>query len=192
METRSEKLPWFALQVRTRFEHAVATYLDGKGYEWFLPLYKCRRRWSDRIKELELPLFPGYAFCRFDPLNRLPVLTTPWVVQVVGIAKTPIPIEESEIAAIQRAVQSGLATEPWPLLEVGQRARVEYGPLAGLEGTLLDFRGHHRLLLSVTLLRRSVAVEVDSADVTPIPEPHRRRGHLLRPGPFARPVTAQV
>ncbi len=162
--------PWFALRVRSRYENTVATFLGGKGYEWFLPLYKSRRRWSDRIKEIELPLFPGYVFCRFDLQHRLPILTTPGVVTVVGIGKRPIPIDDGEIAAIQAAVRSELPSRPWPFLEIGQRVRVEYGPLCGLEGILLDFKGHHRLILSVILLQRSVAVEVDGAWVIPIPQ----------------------
>ena len=162
--------PWFALRVRSRYENTVATILGGKGYEWFLPLYKSRRRWSDRIKEIELPLFPGYVFCRFDLQHRLPILTTPGVVTVVGIGKRPVPIDDAEIAAIQAALRSGLSTRPWPFLEIGQRVRVEYGPLCGLEGILLDFKGHHRLILSVILLQRSVAVEVDGAWVIPIPQ----------------------
>src|SRR2546425_11631971 len=118
--------PWFALRVRSRYENTVATILGGKGYEWFLPLYKSRRPWSDRIKEIQLPLFPGYIFCRFDLQHRLPILTTPGVVTVVGIGKRPIPIDDAEIAAIQAAVRSGIPSRPWPFLRIGQRVRVEY------------------------------------------------------------------
>src|SRR5216684_1011727 len=75
--------PWFALQVRARHEMGVAQHLCSRGYDWFLPLYKCRKRWSDRMKEVETPLFPGYLFCRFDPQERLPILTSPGVIQVV-------------------------------------------------------------------------------------------------------------
>jgi len=162
--------PWFALQVRSRYENLVATQLTGKGYEWFLPIYKCRRRWSDRFKEIERPLFPGYVFCRLDLLNRLPILTIPGVALIVGIAKTPIPIDETEIAAIQAVVKSEIPSQPWPFLKIGQRVRIEYGPLCGLEGILLDFKGQHRLVLSVTLLQRSVAVQVEGAWVTPLPQ----------------------
>jgi len=168
METGNTGYPWFALRVRSRHEHTVATHLQGRGYESFLPLYKCRHRWSDRFKEIELPLFPGYVFCKFNFLNRLPVLSIPGVVHVVGVARTPVPIDESEIAAIQAAVKSGLPSQPWPFLTIGQKVRIEYGPLCGLEGVLLSFRGHRRLVLSVTLLQRSVAVQVDEAWVQPI------------------------
>jgi transcription antitermination factor NusG len=154
-ETRKLIYPWFALQVRYQYENVVTAHLNGKGYEWFLPLYKRRRRWSDRIKETEQPLFPGYVFCRLNPLNRLPILTTPGVSLIVGVGKTPEPIDETEIAAIQSAVKSGLPSQPWPFVHIGQRVRIEQGPLCGLEGLLLDVRGHHRLVLSVTLLQRS-------------------------------------
>jgi transcription antitermination factor NusG len=161
--------PWFALQVRSRYENIVTAHLSGKDYEWFLPLYTCRRRWSDRFKEIEQPLFPGYVFCRLNPLNRFPILTIPGVAHIVGIGKNPVAIDENEIAAIQAAVKSGLPSQPWPFLQIGQRVRIEYGPLCGLEGLLLDFRGHHRLVLSVTLLQRSVGVLVEDAWVTPLP-----------------------
>ena len=113
--------PWFALQVRNRYESFVAAHLGGRGYEWFLPLHKSRRRWSDRFKEIEQPLFPGYVFCRLDPFNRLPILTTPGVFLIVGIGKAPVPIHETEIAAIQATVKSGIASQPWPFLQIGQR-----------------------------------------------------------------------
>jgi transcription antitermination factor NusG len=165
--------PWYALRVRSRHENTVATHLQGKGYKPLLPLYKCRRRWSDRLKEIELPLFPGYVFCQFNPLNRLPILSIPGVVHVVGVGRTPVSIDENEIAAIQAAVKSGLPSQPWPFLQVGHRVKIEYGPLRGLEGILLDFRGGHRLVISVTLLQRSVAVEVDGAWIRPMSQQQR-------------------
>jgi transcription antitermination factor NusG len=169
MEPGKMSYPWFALQVRTGYENLVTEHLGAKDYEWFLPLYKCRRRWSDRFKDIERPLFPGYVFCQLNPLNRLPILITPGVVRIVGMGKVPVPIDETEIAAIQAAVKSGLPSQPWPFLQIGQRVRIDYGPLCGLDGVLLDFRGHHRLVLSVTLLQRSIALQVEDAWVTPIP-----------------------
>ncbi|MGH9717551.1 MAG: transcription termination/antitermination protein NusG [Candidatus Acidiferrales bacterium] len=155
--------PWFALQVRTRHEVGVASFLNGKGYEPFVPLYQSRRCWSDRIKMVEAPLFPGYLFCRFDINNRLPILTTPGVIQVVGFNRTPIPIEDTEIDAIQSLVASGFPSQPWPFLQAGDRVQIDSGPLRGLEGLLVELRGSHRLVVSVSLLQRSVAVEIDSA-----------------------------
>src|SRR5580698_3155589 len=157
--------PWFALQVRTRQEASVGDQLNGQGYERFLPLYKARKRWSDRIKEVETPLFPGYLFCRFDPCDRLPILKTPGVIQIIGYNRLPIPVEEHEIAAIQRLVASGVPNRPWPFVAVGDRVTIESGALRGLEGILTGVKGNHRLVLSVSLLQRSVAVEIDSAFV---------------------------
>jgi transcription antitermination factor NusG len=160
-----QRFSWFALQVRTRHEVGVAGILEGKGYDLFLPTYKCRKRWSDRIKDIETPLFPGYLFCRFNPQDRFPILSTPGVIQVVGYNRVPVPVEESEIHAIRTTVSSGLPNQPWPFLEVGDRVRIEAGALRGLEGMLVDFKGNHRLVLSVTLLHRAVAVEIDSISV---------------------------
>jgi transcription antitermination factor NusG len=173
METENTTCRWYALRVRSRFENSVVTHLQGRGYESFLPLYKSRRRWSDRFKEIELPLFAGYVFCQLNPLDRLPVLTVPGVVHVVGIGRNPVPIDETEISAIQAAVKSGLPRQPWPFLEIGQRVTIEHGPLRGVEGVLLGFRGNQRLVLSVRLLQRSVAVQVDEAWAHPIPQQHR-------------------
>lgn len=164
---------WFALNTKFRYEDYVAKQLSGKGYETFLPVYKCRRTWSDRIKQVELPLFPGYLFCRFDIANRLPILVTPGIIQIVGFGKTPIPVDDGEIAAIRTVVGADVDKEPWPFLQVGQTVRVEYGALRGVEGILLNVKGGHRLVLSVTLLQRSVAVEVDSAWVSAAPQQTR-------------------
>ncbi len=168
METGNNGYSWYALRTKSRYENTVASHLFARGYESFLPLYKCRRRWSDRFKEIELPLFPGYVFCQFNSLDRFPILSIPGVVHVVGVGRTPVSIDETEIAAIQAAVQSGFPRQPCPFLEVGDRVRIEHGPLCGIEGILLGFRGNQRLVLSVTLLRRSVAVQVDETWVQPI------------------------
>jgi transcription antitermination factor NusG len=160
------RYPWFALQVRVRHEVAVSDHLKGKGYEWFLPLYKSRRRWSDRVKEIEAPLFPGYLFCRFDPYDRLPILKTPGVAQIVGYNHIPIPVDEHEIMAIRRLVASGVPNFPCAYLEVGSKVRIDTGALRGLEGILTDVKGKRRLVLSISLLQRSVAVEIDSDAVS--------------------------
>jgi transcription antitermination factor NusG len=159
---------WFALRVKSRCEKAVAMIAQNKGFEEFLPLYQSQRRWSDRLKSVELPLFPGYLFCRLDPQHRLPLLTIPGVLHFVGIGKTPAPIEDAEITAIQTAVRSGLWTEPWPFLEIGQRVRLNDGPLTGLEGILVGTSKQERLIVSVTLLRRSVAVAIERHWATPL------------------------
>jgi transcription antitermination factor NusG len=175
----TDPLPWFALHVRTRQEAGVAAHLQGMGYEKFLPLQKTSSRWSDRIKESETPLFPGYLFCRFDPQKRLPILKTPGVIQVVGYSRQPIPVEQSEIEALQALVASGLPSQPWEYLEVGERVRIEAGPLQGRTGVLVEFKGTKRLILSVTLLQRSVAVEIDAALVKGESRPAEKSGTRL-------------
>jgi len=174
-----DHFPWFALQVRTRQEASVAQQLNGQGYERFLPLYKLRKRWSDRIKEVNSPLFPGYLFCRFNPQDRLPILKTPGVIQIVGFNNGPAAVAESEIRSIQRLVTTGAPHQPWPFLATGDRVRIESGPLLGLEGILIDVKRSHRLILSVTLLQRSVAVEIDSALVTAISPTRPRQAEKL-------------
>jgi len=164
--------------------NVASVTLRDRGYEEFLPLYRAQRRWSDRVKELELPLFPGYLFCRFDVSDRLPILTTPGVMGIVGFGKTPVPIEPGEIAAIHRVLETGVAAEPWKYIVSGQRVRVEHGALAGLEGIFIETKKDHRLLLSVTLLQRSVAVQIDAACVVPIKVP-------IKPAPGA-PSSAAI
>lgn len=158
---------WFALQVRAQREAFVAEYLGCKGYELFLPLYACRKRWSDRIKNVQLPLFPGYLFCRFDLNDRLPILKTPWLLQIVGFNRIPTPVDEQEIQAVRTLVASGAAAQPCPFISIGEKVRIDSGPLRGVVGVLTQFKGAHRLVVSITLLQRSVAVEIDSALVTP-------------------------
>jgi transcription antitermination factor NusG len=169
MNNPAGEMFWYALHVRTRFEKAVARNLRGKGFEEFLPLYRRANRWSDRIKQIDLPLFPGYVFSRFDPVKRLPILTIPGVKAVVGFGKNIIPVEESELNAIRAVLKSGTYCEPWPFLQVGQRVRVEYGALAGTEGIVLMFKNTYRLVISITMLQRAVAVEIDRDCLTPLP-----------------------
>ena len=168
MPSANSEFQWFALLVKSQHERSVATALHGKGYEQFLPLYSVNRRWSDRIKQLALPLFPGYVFCRFDINKRLGVLVTPGVLHVVGAGKVPLPVNDGEIEAIRSIVQSGLQAEPWPFLRLGQRVRIERGSLEGVEGILLAVKKPYRLIVSVTLLQRSVAVELDQDWATPV------------------------
>ena len=160
---------WYAIRVRSKFENLAAATLRGKGYEEFLPVYRSRRRWSDRVKELDLPLFPGYLFCRFDVHSRLlPILTTPGVIAIVSAGKTPVPVSDDEIAAVQAVVRSGLPAMPWPCLTVGSRVWIEKGPLAGLEGIALNVDRQYRLIVSVPLLQRAVAVELEREWARPI------------------------
>ena len=162
---------WYALHVHSRKESFVASQLEGQGIECFLPQYKSLRKWSDRMKEVELPLFPSYLFSRFDFQNRRPIVMTPGILQIVGNGRVAIPVPDEEVSAIQAAVHSGLQHQPWPFIELGERVRVKHGNLAGLEGILVNFKGNHRVVLSVSLLQRSVALEVDLAWLMPVREP---------------------
>src|SRR5690349_799190 len=171
MGVRSQQWPWFAILVRTGREKTANLLLENSGYECFLPVSRSTRRWSDRTKVVEVPLFPGYFFCRMNPSNRLPVLMTPGVIQIVGVGKTPIPVEEEEIAAIQRVGKSGLSTMPWPYIEIGHMARIEEGPLRGLTGIVVKIKSGVKLVLSVSLLQRSVAVEIERQWVTDMQAP---------------------
>src|SRR2546426_12416010 len=137
-------LRWFAVQVKSTHEKRVTSLLQYQPYDCFLPLYTSRRRWSDRIKRVELPLFPGYVFSRFTPAGRIPILKTPSVISIVGIGAIPVPIDECEIAAIQRAVASGFGLSPHPFLQIGHRVRINGGSFFWLEGIILGNRkgGH--------------------------------------------------
>ncbi|HWQ53792.1 MAG TPA: transcription termination/antitermination NusG family protein [Bryobacteraceae bacterium] len=159
---------WFALHTKRNREKSVGQLLRAKGYEELVPTYRSLRKWSDRYKQLELVLFPGYVFCRFDPAKRGPILATPGVAAVVGNGRVPIPLENSEIDALRRVIGSELPVEPWPYLRVGQRVAIEGGPLTGLEGILQEVRRSCRIVVSVDLLQRSVAVEVDRDRVRPL------------------------
>ena len=162
-------LAWYALRLRPKSENLASATLRGKGYEEFLPMYRSRRRWSDRVKELDLPLFPGYLFCRFDVQDRLlPILTTPGVISIVGAGKTPVAVSDEEIAAVQAIVRSGLPAQPWPCLTVGSRVFIERGPLAGFEGIALSVDKAFRLVVSIPLLQRAIAVEIERDWIRPI------------------------
>jgi transcription antitermination factor NusG len=160
----NENLNWYAIQVRPRAEISTARILENKGYEPFVPLYKSRRTWSDRKIDLELPLFPSYIFCRLDPRTRLPIMTTPNVMRIVGTGKMPLPIEAAEIEAVQRIVRYGYKVEPHLYLTVGTRVLIEKGPLAGIEGIVKDRKNRH-LVLSIGMVQQSICVDLDDSSL---------------------------
>jgi len=157
-----ERKRWFGIEVHSRREPRVVDEFAIQGLDSFLPTRRIKRRWSDRIKVLDVPLFPGYVFSRFDIADRLRVLNCPGVSKIVGAGSVPIPIEDGEIDAIKALVASGIVLTPWPYLRAGQGVRLEHGPLAGLEGLVIRAReGSLRVVVSVTLLQRSVAAEIE-------------------------------
>jgi len=168
-----DNLAWYALQIQSKLASLASATLCGKGYEAYLPLYRSQRRWSDRVKQLDFPLFPGYLFCRFDVSDRLPILTTPGVISVIGAGRVPIPVADEEIEAVRAILRSGLAAQPWPFLPVGSKVYIAQGPLAGLEGIITNAEKVYRLVVSVTLLQRSVAVEIDREWALPIADRSR-------------------
>jgi transcription antitermination factor NusG len=171
---------WFAAHVKSRCERVVALVAHNKGYQNFLPVYKVRRLWSDRTKVSEAPLFPGYLFCRLDHESWLPLLTIPGVKGLVGAGKTPLPIDDAEIAALQVATQSGLPAEPHSFIQSGQRVLLEQGPLAGIEGYFIRGRKQHRIVVSVTLLQRSVGIEIERDWAKPLKKPSVMRNANLQ------------
>ena len=142
------------------------------------------------MREVDAALFPGYVFCNFDAQKRLPVLITPGVISVVGQGRIPQPVEHREIEAIQTIVASGLRAEPWPYLEIGQKIRIEQDVLQGLEGILINFKGNQRIVVSVSLLRRSVALEIDRNCVTPVGPVRTAVREPLAAHPLLQRVTA--
>jgi hypothetical protein len=170
MDLRRYANRWFALQVRARSELMCALILHSKGYEEFLPLY--RSNGNSRFPNgCMLPLYPGYLFCRLNADAGGPILSTPGVIRIVGAGVDPSPISEEEIANVRLIVNSGCQAQIWPFLQVGQRVRLTLGPLAGLEGIVLRSKNSDRLVVSINVLHRSTAVEVDSrwvASASPI------------------------
>ena len=164
--TNTPAQQWFALAVKPRHDKAVARSLAAKGFETFVPLYRRRHQYAARYKDSDLPLFPGYVFCRFDALFRLPILTTPGIRQILGNGGYPLPISEIEINSLQTAIRSELPLQPFPFVEVGQKVRIEEGALAGVEGIVIKLKQALRLVLSITLLQRSVLLEVDREHIS--------------------------
>jgi transcription antitermination factor NusG len=159
--------PWFALRVRTKSETLVSSLLERKGYESFAPTYTLDRRYASRVKRVQTALFPGYVFCRFNPRDLLPVVTTSAVNSVVSFGPNPEPIPDWEIERVQRVAEHGSSVAPWAYMREGQRVRVQSGALAGVEGYLVSFRNGHRLVIAADLLQRAVSLEIDAAQVLP-------------------------
>jgi transcription antitermination factor NusG len=153
---------WYALCTRHQHEKTVAHVLTSKGFETFLPLYSAARKWADRTKLISLPLFPCYVFLHGDLERRLDILTTPGVHALVSFNGQPAAIAPAEIDAVRRAVEYGSRVEPHPLLNCGDRVRVKCGPLQGVEGILVRKKNLYRLVVSVAMLGKAVAVEVDA------------------------------
>ena len=150
---------WYAIRVKSNREHVTAQALRGKDYEVCLPVYRALRPSGGH--PTDVPLFGGYVFCQFDPRHRLPILTVPGVVHIVGFGNEPQPVDATEMASILSLMQTGLRLAPYPYPPVGRRVQLRAGPLRGVEGMILAHKGQNKLLVSVSLLQRTVAVDVD-------------------------------
>lgn len=161
-------MSWYALSVKPRHEKASSLILKNKGLEVFNPTCRAQRRWSDRVKSVDVSLFPGYIFCQFGFEQRMAVLTAPGVTSIVSAGKQPAPVSTEEIAAVQNIVASGRHAIPWPYLSVGRKVQVAAGCLEGLVGTIVRDKGVFRVVVNIELLHRSVAVETDREDLLPV------------------------
>jgi len=167
MKPRQTERAWYALYVRSRFEKIVALNIQRKGYEEYLPLRGSPSVSFKGTGDVNQPLFPGYVFCKFDYPAESSILMIPGVLSAVGVGRASFSVPEEEIFAVKSIVASTLIYNPWAYVDAGELMRVEYGPLAGLEGFVVQVEGNHRLIVSVNLLRRSVGVAVDRASLKP-------------------------
>lgn len=161
--------PWFAVQVWAGREQHSAKQLRARGHDVFLPCHIERRAWSDRVKCIECALFTGYVFCRLDAVAAGKIITAPGVIRIVGNSDGPLPVSNEEIETIRHIVDARIPVEPWPFLTAGQRVRVDDGPLRGAEGIVVTIKNQHRLVVSIRLLQRSVAVELNPAWLSAAP-----------------------
>jgi transcription antitermination factor NusG len=160
--------PWFALQTRPRNEKKVDYLLKQKGYEAFTPTYRQRRRWSDRTTEIELPLFPRYTFCRLNPGALGKIVSIPGVNRIVGFGGKHAEVAPEEIEAFRVLARSNCLREPWKYLPDGTLVLIKTGPLAGIQGIVRHDGDCRRLIISITLLQQSVAIQLDDATVVSV------------------------
>lgn len=179
-----EEARWHALYTRHQYERLVAQALTGKGFDVFLPQYRAIHLWKDRRKELDLPLFPNYVFIQGGLDRMLNILMTPGVHSVVAWGGRPADIPQHEIDAVRRLVESPLRIQPHPFLNCGDRVRIKSGPLEGIEGILVRNKSACRLVLSVEMLSRSTAVEVDFNMVEHVRGSEPDRKYALRVDPL--------
>jgi transcription antitermination factor NusG len=156
---------WYAAHTNPRHEKSVLQLMEQNQIDCFLPLYKSVRRWKDRRKRLDLPLFPGYIFVHIALKDRLSALRIPGVVQLVSFQGKPAAVPDGEIEALRNGLRGSIGAEPHPYLKIGKRVRVNNGPLCGVEGILERRKDKFRVVLSIHLIQRSVAVEVDEGDI---------------------------
>jgi transcription termination/antitermination protein NusG len=161
---------WYALYTRSRFEKKMLSELTDRRIEVFLPMREILSRWKDRKKRIWMPLFPGYIFINHvdTPENRYRILNVPGAVRFVGFEGHANPIPEEQIQYVRKFLESSIAIDPYPYMQVGTRVEVIAGALKGIRGILVEKRGRFRFVIQVDLIRQAVSVEIDSSDVRPI------------------------
>jgi transcription antitermination factor NusG len=164
--TVSPSLSWYVIRVMSNRERAVASLLEGRGFPVSLPLCQSRRNGTGRRKESVL--FPGYLFCSFNPHFLLPIISVPGVVHIVCRQQVPVAVDPVEMDAVRRLADAGLSAEACAWISIGERVRVREGPMAGVEGTLAREGSRDRIVISISLLMRSVMVELDRSAVESI------------------------
>lgn len=167
-ESAGVQTQWYAAYTRSRHEKVVAETLQQRTVEYFLPLYETVHKWKNGRFRVQLPLFPGYLFVHIALRDRLRVLQVPGVVRLVGVNGVPTPLPQGELEIIRSVLSKGIEAQPHPYLRVGQRVRIISGPMEGLQGILLRRRGRPRVVVSVDLIMRSVALDIDVAQVEPV------------------------
>lgn len=167
-ENTAVELKWYVVHVRSRHEFSVSERLVKSGMDAFLPAVERLRRWKDRKKLITFPLFPGYLFVRIRKNNdeKLAVLKTPGVVRFIGQTPgEPEPVPDEQIQSLKRLVECKEALDPYPYLKEGNKVKIKSGPLAGVEGILVERKGMHLLVLSVDILRQGVSIQVEASSV---------------------------
>ena len=161
---------WYALYTRSRFEKKLLSELTDRQVEVFLPMREILSRWKDRKKKIWVPLFPGYIFVNHvdTPENRYNVLNVPGAVRFVESVGRAEPVPEEQIVAIRRFLESSMAVDPYPYMQVGMQVEIIAGPLAGVRGILVEKRGKFRFILQLDMIRQAVSVEIDANDVKPV------------------------
>ncbi len=165
LQTATDPRNWYAIFTRHQHEKSVAFALSNKSHEVYLPLFRSVRQWQDRAKQIWLPLFPCYVFIREGMDRQLQIVTTPGIIRIVGWGGRPAIVPQTQLEAVRQIIESCLGVETHPYLQCGDRVRVKTGPLMGLEGILTRKKGVARLVVSMEMLGRSVAVEIDVLNV---------------------------
>lgn len=174
---------WFAVFTASNNEKKVEQHLRMKEIETFLPLYTESRRWKNRTTaKVELPLFSGYVFARIARTESTHVLAVPMVYSIVGNKHGALPLPDAEIEALRLGLTS-VQADPHPYVKVGQRAQIRTGPLSGLQGIVERVDGHLRVVLTIDLIMKSIAVRVNAEDIDVLDQTEQRTPGTERTNP---------